>query len=310
MAKDPYTVLGVKRDASDAEIQKAYRRAAKKSHPDLFPGDKKAEDRFKELNAANDIIGDPAKRARFDRGEIDAGGAEVRPNPFARGGRAGPGGFGGGFQGGFGGQQGPGPQSGGFAFEDLSDLFGGMFRGGGSNGPFGGANHAPPEDTRFKLEVDFADAATGATRRVTLPGGKSLDITIPAGINDGQTIRLKGQGNQGADALVEVKIKPDSIYRRESRDIHVEVPVSLGEAVLGGKVEVPTVHGPVTVTVPSGANSGTKLRLKGKGIAASKKDPAGDAYVTLKVVLPKTPDPELEEFVKNWAAKKPYNPRG
>jgi DnaJ-class molecular chaperone len=315
MAKDPYTVLGVKRDASDAEIQKAFRRAAKKSHPDLFPGDKKAEDRFKELNAANDIIGDPAKRARFDRGEIDASGVEVRPNPFARGSR-GPGGFSGGFQGGFGGghQGGFGQQSGGFAFEDLSDLFGGMFRGGGGGGggggnPFGG-HQAPPEDTRFKLDVDFADAATGATRRVTLPGGKSLDITIPAGINDGQTIRLKGQGNQGADALVEVKIKPDPMYRREGRDIHVEVPVSLGEAVLGGKVEVPTVHGPVTVTVPQGANTGSKLRLKGKGVAASKKDPAGDQYVTLKVVLPKTPDPELEEFVKTWAAKKPYNPRG
>jgi DnaJ-class molecular chaperone len=302
MAKDPYTVLGVKRDASDAEIQKAFRRAAKKSHPDLFPGDKKAEERFKELNAANDILGDPVKRARFDRGEIDAGGAEVRSNPFARGGqRGGPGGF----QGGFGGQHGGGgQQAGGFAFEDLSDLFGGMFRGGG------GGHQAPPEDTRFKLEVDFDDAATGATRRVTLPGGKSLDITIPAGINDGQTIRLKGQGNQGADALVEVKIKPDPMYRREGRDIHIELPVSLGEAVLGGKVEVPTVHGAVTITVPQGANTGSKLRLKGKGVAASKKEPAGDQYVTLKVVLPKAPDPELEEFVKAWAIKKPYNPRG
>lgn len=312
MAKDPYSVLGVKRDASDAEIQKAFRRAAKKSHPDLFPGDKKAEDRFKELNAANDIIGDPAKRARFDRGEIDASGAEVRANPFARGGRAGGfggGGFGGHPGGGFGGQQ-----SGGFAFEDLSDLFGGMFRnaggsGGGGGNPFGGGHQAPPEDTRFKLDVDFIDAATGATRRVTLPGGKSLDVTIPAGINDGQTIRLKGQGASGADALVEVKIKPDNMYRREGRDIYVDVPISLGEAVVGGKVEVPTVHGPVTVSVPQNANTGTKLRLKGKGIAATKKDPAGDQYVTLKVMLPKTPDPELEAFVKEWAAKKPYNPR-
>lgn len=308
MAKDPYSILGVKRDASDAEIQKAFRRAAKKSHPDLFPGDKKAEDRFKELNAANDIIGDPAKRARFDRGEIDASGAEVRANPFARGGRGGHGGgFGGHPGGGFGGQQ-----AGGFAFEDLSDLFGGMFRGGAGGGgnPFGGGQQAqPPEDTRFKLDVDLADVATGATRRVTLPGGKSLDVTIPAGINDGQTIRLKGQGSNGADALVEVKIKSDSMYRREGRDLYVDVPVSLGEAVLGGKVEVPTVHGPVTVSVPQGANTGTKLRLKGKGIAATKKDPAGDQYVTLKVMLPKTPDPELEAFVKEWAAKKPYNPR-
>ena len=302
MAKDPYSVLGVKRDATDSEIQKAFRRLAKKSHPDLFPGDKKAEDRFKELNAANDILGDPAKRARFDRGEIDAGGAEVRQNPFARGGR-----------GHTGGGPGAGP-AGGFPFEDLSDLFGGMFRGGGPGGPggFGGGSRggpAPPEDTRFKLEVDFADAATGAKRRVTMPDGKSLDVAIPAGISDGQTIRLKGQGTVGGDAMVEIKIKPDPVFKREGRDIHVELPISLGEGVMGGKVDVPTVHGPVAVTVPKGANSGTRLRLKGKGVAATKREPAGDQYVTLKVVLPKTPDPELEEFVKAWSTKKPYNPR-
>jgi len=307
MAKDPYSVLGVKRDATDSEIQKAFRRLAKKSHPDLFPGDKKAEDRFKELNAANDILGDPAKRARFDRGEIDAGGAEVRQNPFARGGRGHPGG-------GFGGGPGAG-QAGGFPFEDLSDLFGGMFRGGGPGGPggmgggFGGRGGPAPEDTRFKLEVDFADAAIGAKRRVTMPDGKSLDVAIPAGIGDGQTIRLKGQGTVGGDAMVEIKIKPDPVFKREGRDIHVELPISLGEAVMGGKVDVPTVHGPVNVTVPKGANSGTRLRLKGKGVAATKREPAGDQYVTLKVVLPKTPDPELEEFVKAWSIKKPYNPR-
>ncbi len=304
MARDPYTVLGVTRDASDSEIQKAFRRLAKKSHPDLFPGDKKAEDRFKELNTANDIIGDPAKRARFDRGELDASGAEVRQNPFARGGgRAGPGG---GFAGG---HPGAGQGAGGFGFEDLSDLFGGMFRGGGGPGGMGGG-FQQAEDTRFKLEVDFADAATGAKRRVTMPDGKSLDVGIPAGISDGQTIRLKGQGTQqGGDALVEIRIKPDPIYRREGRDIHVELPISLGEAVMGGKAEVPTVHGPVTVSIPKGANSGTRLRLKGKGISATKREAAGDAYVTLKVMLPKAPDAELEEFVKSWSAKKPYNPR-
>ena len=307
MAKDPYSILGVKKDATDTEIQKAFRRLAKKSHPDLFPGDKKAEDRFKELNAANDILGDPAKRARFDRGEIDAAGAEVRQNPFA-GGR---GGFRG-HPGGGPGAQGPGGGQG-FAFEDLSDLFGGMFRG-GQGGPGGGRGGNPfadaaTEDARFSLDVDFADAATGAKRRVTLPGGKSLDITIPAGISDGQSIRLKGQGTAGGDALVEVKIKPHTMFKREGRDIHVEVPISLGEAVMGGKVEVPTVHGPVTITAPQNANSGTRLRLKGKGVAATKRDPAGDQYVTLKLMLPKTPDPDLEEFVKAWAAKKPYNPR-
>ena len=309
MAKDPYSVLGVKRDASDTEIQKAFRRQAKKSHPDLFPGDKKAEDRFKELNTANDIIGDPAKRARFDRGEIDAGGAEVRHNPFS-----------GASSGGF--RSGPSAGAQGFAFEDLSDLFGNMFRGGpggaGSGGghPFGnrGGQAPPAEDARFTLEVDFTDAAAGTKKRITLPGGRSLDVTIPAGISEGQTIRLKGQGGAGpggttGDALVEVRIKPHPLFKRDGRDIQVELPVSLGEAVMGGKVDVPTVHGPVTVTVPRGANSGTRLRLKGKGIAATKREVAGDQYVTLKVMLPKTPDPELEEFVKAWSAKKPYNPR-
>ena len=305
MARDPYTVLGVKRDAPDTEIQKAFRRLAKKSHPDLFPGDKKAEDRFKELNAANDILGDPAKRARFDRGEIDAGGAEVRQNPFARGGHGSGRSTGGGFRGG---SQGA---ASGFSFEDLSDLFGGAARGGGGPGRRGGFQ---PEPTRFTLEVDFADAATGAKRRVTMPGGRSLDIAIPAGIGGGQTIRLKEQGAPGpsgkaGDALVEIKIKPDPLYRREGSDVHVELPISLGEAVLGGKVEAPTVHGPVTVSVPPGANTGTRLRLKGKGISATKRAPAGDQYVTLKVALPKTADPELEEFVKTWSTRKPYNPR-
>ena len=182
----------------------------------------------------------------------------------------------------------------------------------GRGGPAGGP--PPADDVRYSLEVDFADAATGAKKRITLPGNKSLDIAIPAGINDGQTIRLKGQGGAGpsgttGDALVEVKIKADPFYRREGRDIHVELPISLGEAVGGGKVEVPTVHGPVTITVPPGANTGTRLRLKGKGVAATKREPAGDEYVTLKVVLPKTRDPELEEFVKAWSAKNPYNAR-
>jgi DnaJ-class molecular chaperone len=308
MAKDPYDVLGVKREATDAEIQKAFRRLAKKSHPDLHPGDKKAEDRFKEINAAYDILGDATKRARFDRGEIDANGTEIRQNPFAGARRGGPGGFGGGFGG--------GGRAETFAFDDLGDLFGGIFGGGGRQGPFGGGGvPSQGEDLRFTLEVDFVDAVTGAKKRLNLPGGKSLDVTIPAGINDGQTIRLKGQGAVGhggpaGDALIEVKVRPHPMFRREGRDIHVELAVSLGEAVLGGKVEVPTVHGPVTLTIPHGANSGTRLRLKGKGVPASKREPEGDQYVTLKVVLPKKIDPELEEFVKTWSAKHGYDPRG
>ncbi|MGE3334311.1 MAG: DnaJ C-terminal domain-containing protein [Rhodospirillaceae bacterium] len=307
MAKNPYEVLGVASSASDDEIQKAFRRLAKKSHPDLHPGDKKAEDRFKELNAAYDILGDAAKRARFDKGEIDASGNEIRQNPFARGGRPGAGGgFGGGSQH--------------FSFEDLDlgDLFGGMFRGGqgGPRGgdPFGGSRPGRGEDQRFMLEVDFEEAAIGATKRLTLPNGKSLDVNIPPGINDGQTIRLKGQGAQGhgghaGDALIEVKVRAHPTFRREGRDIYAEVPISLGEAVAGGKVEVPTVHGPVAMTVPKWTNGGARMRLKGKGVPATKSEPAGDQYVVFEIVLPKTADKDLEDFVKGWAERKPYNPR-
>ncbi len=308
MARNPYEVLGVQKDASNDEIQKAFRRMAKKSHPDLFPGDKKAEDRFKDLNAAYDIIGDATKRARFDRGEIDNSGAEARQNPFNRGARGGPQGFGGG-----------GPQGGGFAFEDLSDLFGGMFRGGrgpGGGNPFGGGAGPGPgasqnNDMRFALDVDFIDAAIGTKKRLTLPGGRSLDVNIPAGISDGQTIRLKGQGGQGAngqfgDALIEVKIKPHAKFRREGNDIHIDLPVSLKEAVLGDKVDVQTVHGPLTVSVPKGSSSGARLRLKGKGITAKGKD-AGDQYVTLKIVLPKKADADLEKFLQGWDNN--YDPR-
>ena len=306
MAKDPYDILGVKRDASDSDIQKAFRNKAKKSHPDLHPGDKKAEDRFKELNAAYDILGDAAKRARFDRGEIDASGAEVRQNPFASG-------QGRGFQGGFQGGQGFGGGAG-AGFDDLGDLFGGIFRNARGPGGFGGGP-AQGEDTRFTLEVDFIDAVTGAKKRLNLPGAKAVDVNIPAGISDGQTIRLKGQGGAGqggpdGDALIEVKVKPHPLFKREGRDIHLELAVSLDEAVNGGKVEVPTVHGPVTLNIPAWSNAGTRMRLKGKGVPATKKDPAGDQYVTLKLVLPKTADAELQAFVKSWAAKKPYDPRG
>ncbi len=306
MAKDPYETLGVKSDASETDIQKAFRKLAKKYHPDLHPGDKRSEERFKDINAAYDILGDTAKRGRFDRGEIDGNGTEIHRNPFAGGGRR-PGGgpFGGGHQGGFG----QGGAGGGFAFDDLSDLFGGVFRGGR-----GGGVPTQGEDLRFTLEVDFIDAMTGVKKRVTLPGGKPLDVGIPAGIADGQTIRLKGQGSPGVtgapgDALIEVKVRAHPHFTRDGRDIHYELPVSLGEAVLGGKVEVATIHGPVTVTIPAHANTGTRMRLKGKGVPATKRELAGDQYVTLKLVLPKEPDAELEQFVKAWAAKKPYDPR-
>jgi DnaJ-class molecular chaperone len=316
MARNPYDVLGVKPDADDAAIQKAYRGLAKTYHPDMNPGNKKAEDRFKEISAAYDILGDAAKRKRFDRGEIDAGGQEVRVNPFARGGfRQGSGGFGGG---------GPGNMGGGFAFEDLGDLFDNMFGGargkagadrGPGRGPAGGFA-SRGEDESFRLEIGFIDAVNGAKRRVTLPSGKSLDVTIPAGIADGQTIRLRGQGVPGVnggppgDVLIEVKVAEHPHFKRQGRDIALELPVTLGEAVLGGKVEVPTVSGSVALTIPKGSNAGTVLRLRGKGLPATKSAPAGDQFVTLKVVLPKETDDELEAFARTWSAKRPYNPRG
>jgi len=306
MARNPYDVLGVKKDAGEAEITKAFRSLAKKYHPDMNPGDKKAEERFKEINAAYDIVGDEKKRARFDRGEIDASGQEIRVNPFARGGF----------------RQGQGGAEQGFAFEDLGDIFDNIFggRGGGARagrGPFGGRGGfaARGEDESFRLEVGFLEAVNGAKRRITLPGGKSLDVTIPPGIGDGQTIRLKGQGQPGlgggpaGDVLIEIKVAEHPTFKRQGRDIHVELPVSLAEAVLGAKVEVPTVSGPVTLTVPKGSNSGTMLRLRGKGVPATKTEPAGDQYVTLKIMLPKESDPELEALVRQWSAKRPYNPR-
>jgi DnaJ-class molecular chaperone len=312
MARNPYEVLGVAKDSSDEEIQKAFRGLAKKLHPDMNPGDKRSEDRFKEINAAYEIVGDEKKRPRFDRGEIDASGQEIRANPFARGGGFRPGQAGGGFGG-----------QGGFAFEDVGDIFDSMFgkgsaRAKGARGPMGGGGGsfaAKGEDESFRLEIGLVDAVNGTKRRVTLPSSKSLDVSIPAGINDGQTIRLRGQGapgiNGGAagDVLIEVKVAEHPMFKRQGRDIQVALPVSLNEAVLGAKVDVPTITGSVTLTIPQGSNTDNVLRLRGKGLPATKSDAAGDQYVTLKVMLPKGQDGELEALVRAWSAKHPYNPR-
>ncbi|MBM3515414.1 MAG: J domain-containing protein [Alphaproteobacteria bacterium] len=302
MAKDPYDVLGIKRGASEDDIQKAFRGLAKKYHPDLNRGDKRAEERFKEVNTAYDILGDAAKRGRFDRGELDAAGNEVRMNPFGRGGfRRGPAG------------------AEGFGAENIGDIFDNLFgqgRGRRAGGFGGGGFQARGEDESFRLEVAFLDAVQGTKKRVTLPSGKSLDVTIPAGLDDGQTIRLKGQGGPGmaggpaGDVLIEVKVAEHAAFKRKDRDIHVEVPVSLGEAVLGGKVEVPTIAGSVALTVPKNSSSGTVLRLRGKGMPATNAKPAGDQYVTLKIALPRNADDDLENFVRGWSARKPYDPRG
>ena len=301
LAKNPYRVLGLTTAASEAEIRSAFRKLAKEYHPDRNPGDKKAEEKFKEISAAFEIIGDADKRKRFDRGEIDADGRERGYNPYGAGGGRGAGGpYGGPHQGGahHGGPHQGGPQ-GGASFEDLGDIFADLFGNRRSSAMRG-------RDLRYRLEVAFLDAVTGAKRRVTMPDGRKLDIAIPAGLEDGQTLRLRGQGEPGVnggpagDVYVEAKITPHEYFERDGGDIHVEAPVSLKEAVLGGKITTPTIHGDVTVTVPKNSSSGVILRLKGRGVDPGKGADPGDHYVKLKIMLPQGGDAALEAFVRDW----------
>ncbi len=300
---DPYTVLGVARDASQDAIRKAYRALAKKHHPDLNPGNKDAEERFKQISAAYDILGDAEKRARFDRGEIDASGAETpRQNYYRDFAEAGPGG----------GAQRYESREGFADFAENDDIFAELF---GRRAGGGGAHiRMRGADLPFHLHVDFLDAVNGATRRLSLPDGSTLDVAIPAGIRDGQMLRLKGKGRPGigggpaGDALIEIEVVPHPVFRRDGDDIRIDLPVSLTEAVLGGRVDVPTPTGTVTMTIPKNSNSGTILRIRGKGVAR-RDGTRGDEYVTLSIQLPKTPDPELEKFAADWDGGKRYNPR-
>ena len=300
--KDPYTILGVPRNVSQDEIKKAYRKLAKELHPDVHPGNKSESERFKDLSAAYELLSDAEKRARYDRGEIDASGAERQGANFRRSyASAGPGAdifanFG----------------SGGFNPEDLfTDLFGGLRGRGRGTEPV----RARGADRKYTLKVDFLDAANGSKQRLTLPHGKTLDVTIPAGVDDGQTIRLKNQGEPGrgggaaGDALIKVQVEPHPVFTRKGKDIHVEAPVTLPEAVLGGKIKVPTIDGPVSLKVPKGSNTGTTLRLKGKGVVGRGSRKRGDQYVELKVMLPESPDPELERRIAEWAKDHDYDVR-
>jgi DnaJ-class molecular chaperone len=305
MAEDPYKTLGVKREASADEIRRAYRKLAKKHHPDLNPGNKAAEDRFKAIASAYDILSDPEKRGRFDRGEIDASGQERPEQQFYRGYAEGAEGrrYRGASPGGGAGAEFP---------EDLGDILGEFFRARG--GREGESIRMRGRDQAYQLTVDFLDAVNGATRRLTMPDGKELDVTIPPGVDDGQVLRLRGQGGPGAgggppgDALIEIRITPHKLFRREGNDIHIELPVTLQEAVLGARIAVPTPRGSVTMTIPKHSDTGTRLRLRGRGVAAHAGRPAGDEYVTLKVFIGK-PDEALEEFLREWKPKEPFDPR-
>jgi len=298
--RDPYTVLGVGKDASEEEIRKTYRTLAKKYHPDLNPGDKKAEATFKDVQAAYALLSDAEKRARFDRGEIDASGAERPERRFYRDFAEGPGGskyF---------------RQEGFTDAAELDDILSQLFAGAR---PHGAAFRARGADMSYLLAVDFLEAAQGARKTIAMPDGRTLSVAIPPGSRDRETLRLTGQGMPGyeggepGDAYIEIHIRPHPYFTRKDNDVHMELPVSLSEAVLGGKVTVPTISGKVSMTVPKGANTGTTLRLKGKGIVDRKSGVAGDQYVTLKLVLPPETDEKLAAFVEEWAPAHAYNPR-
>jgi DnaJ-class molecular chaperone len=295
--RNPYDVLGVARTATPDEIKKAYRKLAKKLHPDVNPGNTRVEQQFKEVSAAHDLLSDPVKRGQFDRGEIDANGAERPSHGFYRGpsGRA-------------------GERSQSFEIDDelpIDDLFSSLFgqRRGGRNMRMRGA------DATYAAEVDFVEAALGARKRLTLTDGKTLDVTIPPGTEHGQTLRLKGQGMAGAsggnagDAYIEIRIAPHPVFTRDGTDVRVDVPISLPEAVLGATITVATIDGSVSLKVPPGSNTGTTLRLRGKGIPDRRTKQRGDEYVTLKVMLPEPPDSDLREFVESWAKRRPYEVR-
>lgn len=304
--RDPYDILGVAKNASEAEIKKAFRALAKKHHPDTHPGDAGAAKRFQEISAAYDILGDKEKRAKFDRGEIDAAGNARGFDPRAHGFQSGPYGGGRDFHFEYGGPGG-GETAHGFRAEDIfADLFGGL---GG-----GGKKRTQPrkgEDFALAVTVSFDEAVRGGTRRIALPDGREIDVRIPTGLKDGQQIRLKGQGGAGrqggpsGDVLMTVTVAPHPWFTRDGNNLKLDLPITLKEAVLGGAVTVPTLTGPVTLKVPHGSNSGTVLRLKGKGIET--KPTPGDLYVRLLVALPDKPDAGLKKFAEGW--KTAYDPR-
>jgi DnaJ-class molecular chaperone len=300
--QDPYKTLGVPNDASQDAIRAAYLKLAKQHHPDLNPGNVKAEDSFKTIAGANDILSDPEKRGKFDRGEIDASGQEQAPRPFYRDhadgeagrryGRAG------------------GP-SGGWSDEEFADVFSSMF---GEARQSGGATPRRGRDAGYVLSTSFLDAVNGATLRLTLPDGIALDVKVPPGTADGQALRLRGKGDPGrdgdpaGDALIEIRVAPHRFFLRDGQDLRLTLRVTLSEAVLGGDVEVPTPRGQVRMRVPPRSDNGTELRLKGRGVPAHEGLAAGDLYAKLNVVIG-PPDEALEAFLRGWKPEYALDPR-
>lgn len=311
MSDDPYSILGVSKTASAAEIKKAYRKLARTSHPDINPDDASAKARFIKISNAYDLLKDPKTRARFDAGEIDAAGVEKPERQFYRDYADAPGNAyqsNRGFEGfeGFGG-------GGGDIFEEIlrRQARGGQSAGGGRQQGFATRG----ADRRYALEVAFLDAVRGEKTRITLPDGASLEVQIPAGVTDGQTIRLRGKGDPGhgggpvGDALITISVRSHPVFRREGDDIVLTLPITLDEAVLGGKVATPTIDGLVNLTIPAGASSGQTLRLRGRGVKISKDDKRGDQRVELKIVAPPSIDDELKAFMEEWRKDHAYDPR-
>ena len=303
MATDPYTVLGIDRSASSDEIRAKFRKLARKYHPDLNPGNKESEAKFKELNTAYEILSDADKKAKYDNGEIDASGAPISPMGSAQysasrgspyyyetqhdGGRYAS------------------------AFEGFgADVFEEIFR---RQGAYQGSPVAP--DQHYLLEIDFRSAALGGEKEMELPSGKAVKVRIPPGVESGKTLRLKGfAGNKtddmaAGDVYIEITVQPSNLFTRSGKNIELEVPVTFYEAVLGGEIRVPTLEKPIMLKVPPGSNTGTKLKAKGKGIAGAMESDRGDMVVTLKVVMPSSSDAGFRDADQALATAHPYDPR-
>ncbi len=297
--ENPYKVLGVSKTASQTEIKSAYRKLAKKLHPDLNPADKTAEERFKDVSAAFDILGDAEKRTKFDNGEIDASGAERPEQQYYKQ---------------YAGREGAQHYHSGAHFDDMGGIFSDLF----AQQQAGQARQFKMRggDVRYHLAIDFLDAVTGAKKRITMPDGTSLDVKVPEGVNDGQSIRLRQKGQPGTgggprgDAFIEIEVRPHAMFRRSGDNIEIDLPVTIDEAILGAKIDVPTIEGRVRVSVPKGSSSGQMLKLKDKGVKNRTSGKKGDQRCILKVVMPREIDSELETFMKKWRETNAYIPPG